>query len=260
MHSKATATLGSWVVLASIGLTACAPKSYVDTLRQDGKNWRTPNPVATVDFPAIATFPSWTAEDETYRFFPGDVIDFQSIGAPELSRKLTVAPDGRIHPPMLEAIMAADRTPEDLKLELQGQYRAYLRNPSIALAPDSFASQKFFVGGDVAKPGFYDLSGEMDPLLAITAAGGFLSTARREEVVVLRRGAGGTPYMRVYDLRSVWASQALLAELPRLRRFDVVWVPKSRISELGQFTQQFVRDALPITIGFNYSIGTNIVR
>lgn len=260
MRAKTTATLVSWVVMAGISLTACAPRGYVDALRTDGRNWQTPRPVATVDFPAVPIFPSWTAEDETYRFFPGDVIDFQSIGAPELSRKLTVAPDGRIHPPMLEAIMAADRTPDDLKLELEGQYVTYLRNPSIALAPDTFASQKFFVGGEVAKPGLYDLSGEMDPLQAITTAGGFLNTARREEVVVLRRGAGGTPYMRVYDLRSVWASQALLAELPRLRRFDVVWVPKSRISELGQFTQQFVRDALPITVGFNYSIGSNIVQ
>lgn len=258
MSVKPAARVRPWAMMLALLVSACAPRGYVEALRTEGTNWRSPGPVSTIEFPVIATFPSWTAIDETYRFFPGDVIDFQSVGAPEINRKLTVAPDGRIHPPMLAPIMAADRTADDLKADLEMQYGAYLRNPSIMLAPDSFASQKFYVGGEVAKPGMYDLAGETDPLQAIVLAGGFLTSARREEVVVLRRGAGGQPFMRIYDLRSAWASQALMAELPRLRRFDVVWVPKSRVAELGQFTQQFVRDALPITIGFNYSIGNNL--
>lgn len=245
----------------SVGLglfvSACAPRGYVDALRTEGAHWRTPGSVATIEFPAVATFPSWTSQDEAYRLFPGDVIDFQSIGAPEINRKLTVAPDGRIHPPMLAPMMAGDRTLDDLKSDLESQYGALLRNPVVTLAPESFASQKFYVGGEVAKPGIYDLTGETDPLQAIVLAGGFLNSARREEVVVLRRGAGGQPFMRIYNLKSAWSSQALMAELPRLRRFDVVWVPKSTVAELGLFTQQFVRDALPVTIGFNYSIGNN---
>jgi polysaccharide biosynthesis/export protein PslD len=241
--------------VALCSIAACAPREYYKDLRQEAKTWRTPSPVATAEFPAVPLFPTWTDQDDGYRLYPGDVIDFQSSGAPELNRKLTVAPDGRIHPPLVSSIMAADRTPDELKATLQASYATQLRNPAVNLAPESFASQKVFVGGEVAKPGLYDLPGEIDPLQAVMLAGGFLSSARREEVVVLRRGAGGQPYMRVFDMKSVFARETGFAELPRLRRFDVVWVPRSRVSEVGQFTQQFVREALPVTVGFNYSIG-----
>lgn len=243
------------VGLCAIAANACVPRAYYQDLRQEAKTWRTPAPVPTPDFPAVPLFPTWTEQDDGYRLYPGDVVEFQSSGAPELNRKLTVAPDGRIHPPLVPAIMAADRTPDELKAALQTAYTSQLRNPAINLAPDTFASQKVFVGGEVAKPGLYDLPGEIDPLQAIMLAGGFLNSARREEVVVLRRGAGGQPFMRTFDMKSVFARQTGFAELPRLRRFDVVWVPKSRVSEVGQFTQQFIREALPVTVGFNYSLG-----
>jgi polysaccharide biosynthesis/export protein PslD len=244
------------VILGLLAVSGCVPRAYYGDLRQEARNWRTPPAVATPDFPTVPLFPTWTDQDDAYRLYPGDVIDFQSVGAPELNRKLTVAPDGRIHPPLVGAMMAADRTPDELRETLQSQYATQLRNPTINLAPDSFASQKVFVGGEVAKPGLYDLPGEIDPLQAVMLAGGFLTSARREEVVVLRRGAGGQPFMRVFDMKSVFAREAGFAELPRLRRFDVVWVPRSRVSEVGQFTQQFVREALPVTVGFNYSIGS----
>jgi polysaccharide export outer membrane protein len=238
-----------------LSATACAPRQLYKELGKESRTWRTPTPVPTAEFPNVPVFPTWTDEDDNYRLYPGDVIDFQSIGAPELNRKLTVAPDGRIHPPMASAIMAADRSLEDVKANLQAQLALQLRNPEINLAPETFASQKVFVGGEVDKPGLYDLPGEIDPLQAVMLAGGFLTSARREEVVVLRRGAGGQPYMRVFDMKSLFAKPDAFASLPRLRRFDVVWVPRSRVSELGLFTQQFVRDALPVTVGFNYSIG-----
>jgi protein involved in polysaccharide export with SLBB domain len=234
---------------------SCVPREYYRDLRTEAKTWRTPSPVATADFPAVPLFPTWSDQDDGYRLYPGDVVDFQSAGAPELNRKLTVAPDGRIHPPLVPAMMAADRTPDELETALTSEYARQLRNPTINLAPESFASQKVFVGGEVAKPGLYDLPGEIDPLQAVMLAGGFLNSARREEVVVLRRGAGGQPFMRTFDMKSVFARETGFAELPRLRRFDVIWVPRSRVSEVGQFTQQFVREALPVTVGFNYSIG-----
>lgn len=236
------------------GLAGCAPFSTRE-LRQEARTWRTPAPVPTGSFPAIPPWPTWTDQDGGYRFYPGDEVEFISVGAPELTRNLTVAPDGRIHPPLVRPVMAADRTVPEVTAELQQLYAGQLRNPTVTVNPRTFASQKIFVGGEVGRPGQIDLIGEFDPLQAVIAAGGFLTSARREEVVVLRRGAGGQPFLRVFDLKTVFATPDGFAGLPRLRRFDVVWVPRSRISETGLFTQQFVRDALPITIGFNYQLG-----
>ena len=256
MHVKKIIT--GCLALSLCAISACVPREYYKDLRQEAKTWRTPSAVATPNFPVVPLFPTWTDQDDSYRLYPGDVVDFQSSGAPELNRKLTIAPDGRIHPPLIAAVMAADRTPDELQSTLRTSYASQLRNPAITLAPESFASQKVFVGGEVSKPGLYDIPGEIDPLQAIMLAGGFLTSARREEVVVLRRGAGGQPFMRTFDMKGVFARETGFAELPRLRRFDVVWVPRSRVSEVGQFTQQFVREALPVTVGFNYSLGAGI--
>jgi len=216
-----------------------------------------PQPVATASFPELP-YPTWTDADQEYRFFPGDEIALSFPSASELDRTLTVAPDGRIYPALVAPMQAADRTPTELKAALADSYSAQLLRPIVDVAPRSFVSQKIFVGGEVSRPGLVDLPGEIDPMQAVALAGGFLNTARRDKVVILRRGTGGAPYQRIVDLRAAWSDPASFRALPRLRRFDVVWVPKSRVAEIGLFTQQYIRDALPI--GFSYTINGNTTR
>ncbi len=242
------------ILISVIGLSACSFNN-IKGLGNEARNYRTPSPAQTQYFPTQPAFPSWTDADEGYRFYPGDEIEINVLGAPELSKTVIVAPDGRIAPNLIGNIMIADRNAYELQAMLEGAYSAQLRNPKISIAPKAFASQKIFIGGEVAKPGIYDLPGEIDPLQAITIAGGFLNSAKRDDLVVLRRGAGGQPFMRTYNMRTILSDPNYYAALPRLRRFDVIWVPKSKIAEAGLFTQQFIRDALPVTIGFNYSIG-----
>lgn len=235
-------------------LTSCSTGGLYNGLGKESKNFRTPDPINTVQFPVRPAFPTWYDNDEQYRFYPGDEIELTVIGAPELSKNMIVAPDGRITPNLIGTLMAADRTPQELQTAIETRYSYQLKNPSVSVAPKAFASQKIFVGGEVARPGIYDIPGEIDPIQAIMMAGGFMNTARRDEVVVLRRGPGGQPFQRIFDLKSAFSNEQLYAQLPRLRRLDIVWVPKSRISEVGLWTQQFVKDALPITFSFNYAI------
>lgn len=247
-------------ILMALALTTmlggCVSKGLYSGVIKEARTFRTPAPIPTQHFPVAPPYPSWTEIDEAYRFYPGDEIEIQVIGATELSRTLIVGPDGRIYPQLLEPIMAGDRTPQELRATLEQGYARQLKNPTINIIPKTFVSQKIFIGGEVSKPGIYELNGEIDPLQAIILAGGFMNSAKREEIVVLRRGAGGQPFMRTYDLKSVFASPESFAQLPRLRRFDVIWVPRTRVSEVGLFTQQFLKDALPITLGFNYSINS----
>jgi protein involved in polysaccharide export with SLBB domain len=249
-----TRRMFSLLALTGLG-SACSLGPAAREVVQEGRDFRAPRTVPTEAFPAVPPYPTWTDSDGGYRLYPGDELDFASLGDPGLNRSLIVAPDGRIHPPLVGPVMAADRTLGEVVEGLQTLYARELRNPRVFLTPKSFASQKYFVGGEVERPGIYDLVGEIDPLQGILMAGGFKTSALRQEVAVLRRGAGGQPFIRMFDLRNVWAQPDGFAGLPRLRRFDVVWVPRSRISEVGLFTQQFVREALPITIGFSYNLG-----
>lgn len=198
-------------------------------------------------------YPAWTEADLGYRLFPGDELELSVRTAPELNRLLRVAPDGRIYPPVGGAIMAGDRTIAETEAAIEAQMARELRNPDVVLAPLTLVSQRIFVGGEVEQNGVFDLQGEIDPLQAIMMAGGFRTSGRQEQVVILRRGANGKAFMTVVDLRRAARDPAAFAALPRLRRFDVVFVPRTRISEIELFTTQYLREALPISLGFNYT-------
>ena len=60
--------------------------------------------------------------------------------------------------------------------------------------------------------------------------------------------------MRTADLRRGAKDPGSVDAVP-LRRFDVVYVPRSTISKAGLFVQQYIRDVAPVDLGFNYALG-----
>jgi polysaccharide export outer membrane protein len=44
-----------------------------------------------------------------------------------------------------------------------------------------------------------------------------------------------------------------------LRRFDVIYVPRTRISEVGLFTQQYFNEAVPFASGFGYILADRVL-
>ncbi len=229
-------------VLAALNLAACAAA---------------PNPFGPGARPTAAfepvQFSAWEETDPAYRLYPGDELDVVVPSAPELNRSVRVAPDGRVGLPLVQAVMVADRTLPDLEGALEQAYAGTLRRPDVELSLKSSVPVKVYVGGEVDRPGLYDLPGDADAMQAVLLAGGFKTTARRSEVVILRRGSNGQAMMRTADLyRSVVRPGQAGGDFVPLRRFDVVYVPRSTIAEVGLFVQQYLRDALPVQ--FSYTI------
>ena len=94
--------------------------------------------------------------------------------------------------------------------------------------------------------------GDADALRAIIQAGGFSPTANRSEVIIIRRAAGGRGMMRTADLLAGLRRPS--ADLIPLRRFDIVYVPRSGVANAGLFVQQYFRDLSPIQFGFSYAL------
>ncbi|MDP1553872.1 MAG: SLBB domain-containing protein, partial [Hyphomonas sp.] len=116
-----------------------------------------------------------------------------------------------------------------------------------------FASQKVFVGGEVATPGMFDLPGQIDPLQAIVMAGGLTRDAQASNVLLIRRLPGGEVRSALIDVRAGLSDPGKADWLP-LRRFDVIYVPRSRIAEQNQFVAQYIRDALPLPFSLFYAV------
>lgn len=194
----------------------------------------------------------YSDETPAYRFYPGDEIEVAVFSAPELTRTVTVAPDGRVALPLVGAVRAADLTAAELHDELVALYAQHLRMPELTVTPRSYGSRQVFVGGEVARPGIYEMPAQIDAFQAVALAGGFLPTARRGDVLVLSRGNGGAEVTEI-DLSPRAMRQGFPGAQP-LQRYDVVYVPRSRISQVNLFMQQYVRDALPIQFSFYYDL------
>src|SRR5262249_8480433 len=88
-----------------------------------------------------------------YRFYPGDEVDITVFSAPELTRTVTIGPDGRIAMPLIGAVRAADLSADELHDRLVTAYSSHLRMPELSVTPRTYGSRQVFVGGEVARPG-----------------------------------------------------------------------------------------------------------
>jgi protein involved in polysaccharide export with SLBB domain len=211
-----------------------------------------PLPAQSPDF-ALTPYPEWRAEDQFYRFYPGDKVRVDVRTAPELSAEMTIAPDGRISLPTIGPMMASGKTTRELQVSVEEIYANELRDPSVVITPMDFGSQKVFVGGEVKQPGVFELPGEIDVLQAILLAGGWTEEGSTTQVIVMRRKPGGELMSRVVDVRNGLARQALY-DIGPLQRFDVVYVTRSAIADQNQFIRQYIRQALPIDFSLFYDV------
>jgi len=201
-------------------------------------------PATTAGFPDIP-FADWTDAEPEYVLYPNDEIEVATPTAPELTRTLKVGPDGRISLPLLGQVMAADRTLAELERDVSDGYATQLVRPVVEITLKQAGPIRVWVDGEVRTPGVYEMTGDIDAYQAVIQAGGFLPTARTQEVALIRRGPGGRRMLRVLDLRPRRGMAVAV------RRGDVIFVPRSTLGELANFFTQ-IRNALPI--GFNYTI------
>src|SRR5687768_11962108 len=80
-----------------------------------------PKPTQSADFPNIG-YATWTDDEPQYRFYPGDEVEVTSISAPELNRTAVVGHDGRISLPLIQPVMAADRSTAELQAAVSQAY------------------------------------------------------------------------------------------------------------------------------------------
>ena len=203
----------------------------------------------------VQGFAPWSNEIPAHRLAAGDEFDLRFLLNPELNdTKLVVGPDGRVTVPLLGDVVAGGLTVPEFRQHLETGYASKLRVADLDVVVRNYASSRFFVGGEVKNPGVMAMQGPTDALQGVLMAGGFLSTARSDEVVVIRRRADRTPMLRTVNLRRYAGSVNALDDLP-LQPSDVIFVPKASIAEFDLFVDQYLNQALPFQKTLNYNLG-----
>jgi polysaccharide export outer membrane protein len=108
----------------------------------------------------------------------------------ELSAEVMVRPDGKISLPMLNDIVAVGLTPEQLAAEVAKTATKFVRDPSATVIVKAVNSRRVYVIGEVANPGAFPISANMNVLQALAEAGGLLEHADRGDIVIVRNENG----------------------------------------------------------------------
>lgn len=103
-----------------------------------------------------------------------DVLDLSVLQPEKLFVTVTVAPDGSVSFPYIGSVKAKDLTLTALQQDIQARLaNGYMKYPVVSVALREARSRKFFVYGEVIRPGTYALDANATVLRAITMAGGF---------------------------------------------------------------------------------------
>lgn len=153
-----------------------------------------------------------------FRLGREDVVEVSVYRDPELSRTVPVRPDGKISLPIIGEVEAAGRTPDEIREEIVSRLKGYVKDPAVvAVIVHEVHSPRFFVVGEVGRPGAYPLRGEVTLLQGLALAGGLGDFSARRDVTVVR--AGGERF-RVL-LKDLWKGKAEVS----LRAGDTLVVP-----------------------------------
>lgn len=132
-----------------------------------------------------------------YIIGPQDVLEISVWRNPDLSRQVTVRPDGRISLPLIGDVKAVGGTTGQLKAAITEKLKEYKENPTVAIVVQQVNSYFIYVQGAVGQQGRYPLLTKTSLIQALTLAGGLAPDAVRSRVVVFRMGGEGSEPQRM---------------------------------------------------------------
>ena len=169
-----------------------------------------------------------------YRLRPSDVVEISFTVAPEFNQILTVQPDGYVMLKDAGLVEVQGLNLQEFAEAVQKAYRGYLHDPQVAVALKEFERPYFIVGGEVGKPGKYELRSDTTVAEAVQIAGGLTQQAKHSQVVLFRRVNDDLVETRLLNLKKM-LKESSLKEDAHLRPGDLVFVPQNSISKIARF-------------------------
>jgi len=128
--------------------------------------------------------------DYTYIIGPGDELEMFVWGNPEITRSVTVRPDGKISAPLVEELPATGKTPYQLARDIEKELSRYIRSPLVTVIVSGFVgpySEQIRVVGEAANPQSVPYREHMTLLDLMIAVGGMTEFAAGNRATIVRR-------------------------------------------------------------------------
>ena len=193
-----------WLLLGLVLMTAlgCAPRM---------------NPLAEAQATAAQVV------EEKYQLGPEDVIEISVWKEPDLTKQITISPDGKISYPLVGDVQVAGKTVKQVREEISKRLEKFVTDAQVTVILLKTQYYKIYVVGKVNKPGEFLVGRPANVMQALAMAGGLTPFASPSKIVILRR-VGGTEQTLPFDYKSVSKGDFLEQNITLLPG-DVVVVP-----------------------------------
>jgi polysaccharide export outer membrane protein len=171
-----TLLCGSLVVAPAIAVPAAAQNRPPDIRNQTSQT-----------APAKPDASTTAAVDpKTYVIGAEDILFIRVWREQDFTSTYPVRPDGKITLPLIGDVQAAGLTPERLGDQLKQALSDYINAPDVTVSLQQVNSKKFFITGEVNRPGEYPLVTPTRIFDALSNAGGFRDFANKKKIIIIR--------------------------------------------------------------------------
>ncbi len=175
----------------------------------------------------VASKATDTSPDIEYLIGPGDSLNIQVWRNPEVSSSVTVRPDGKITTPLVEDVVAINKTPTQLAREIEKRLAKYIQEPIVTVMVGGFSgpySQQIRVVGQATRPQALPFRQNMTILDVMIAVGGTTDFAAGNRASIVRVHGGKQQFgVRLDDLLK---SGDISANV-EMRPGDILIIPES---------------------------------
>ncbi len=189
-------SFGGWEGLTAETLFSAknAPvKPHTAAKKEPAKKEASPDKAVAAAAPtekAILKDQAAAAQDPDYIIGIEDVLEISVWKNPDLSKTVSVRPDGMISMPLIGDVRAAGLTPGQLRDAITERLKEYQETVVTSVIVQEVRSYRIFVLGEVLNPGTYTMMRRTTVLQAIALAGGFNQFASKNKIVLVREKSG----------------------------------------------------------------------
>lgn len=180
---------------------------------------------------AASEAPQLDHRGSRYRLSASDVVALNFPLTPEFDQTVTIQPDGFVTLMAIGDIRLGGLTTDQSVQAVRAAYTKVLHDPIVEVELKKFNEPYFIVGGQVERPGKYDLHANTTATQAIAIAGGFNHDAKHSQVLLFRRVDNDWFEVKDVNLKRILSGRDL-AEDPEIHGGDMLFVPQNAISKI----------------------------
>ncbi|MCX7823839.1 MAG: polysaccharide biosynthesis/export family protein [Syntrophobacterales bacterium] len=177
------------------------------------------------------------------------------------SKVAPVTPDGRISLPLIGNLQAEGLTIREFEEIVNREYSKQIRNLHVTIVLLEIHHAKFYVLGEVGRPGVYEMPSRINLLDALAMAEGLKKTGNPDEVLVIRNDGLERPMAFRVNISKMLKNPQNYADV-KVHPADIIYVPKTRLDSINEALERIFTRGLYTLLPFQsvFSVNYNIRR